>query len=92
MALNLVIESKRAWKSKGKIYYGISKSERSSIIFKRSIYTSKDIKAGEIFTKNNIKVIRPNLGLNPKYFKKILRKKAKKNISIATPMKINYFK
>ena len=89
---NLVIESKRAWKSKGKIYYGISKSERSSIIFKRSIYASKDIKAGEIFTKNNIKVIRPNLGLNPKYFKKILGKKAKKNISIATPMKINYFK
>ena len=75
---NLVIESKRAWKSKGKIYYGISKSERSSIIFKRSIYASKNIKAGEIFTKNNIKVIRPNLGLNPKYFKKILGKKAKK--------------
>ena len=89
---NLVIESKRAWKSKGKIYYGISKSERSSIIFKRSIYASKNIKAGEIFTKNNIKVIRPNLGLNPKYFKKILGKKAKKNITIATPMKINYFK
>ena len=89
---NLVIESKRAWKSKGKIFYGISKSERSSIIFKRSIYASKNIKAGEIFTKKNIKVIRPNLGLHPKYYKIILGKRAKKNILIASPIKKNYFK
>ena len=58
----LVVETKRAWKSKGKVYYGISKSERASIIFKRSIYISKNIKKNEIFKKKNIKVVRPNLG------------------------------
>ena len=64
--------------SKGKIYYGFSKSEKSSIIFKRSIYVSQNILKGEKFTKDNIKIIRPNLGLHPKFFKTILGKKQKK--------------
>ena len=84
----LVVETKRAWKSKGKVYYGISKSERASIIFKRSIYISKNIKKNELFTKKNIKVIRPNLGLHPKYFNQILGKKAKKNLFKANPLKL----
>ena len=84
----LVVETKRAWKSKGKVYYGISKSERASIIFKRSIYISKNIKKNELFTKKNIKVIRPNLGLHPKYFNQILGKKAKKNLFRANPLKL----
>lgn len=88
----LVIESKRAWKSKGKIYYGISKSEKSSLIFKRSIYISKDIKEKEIFTKENIKVIRPNLGIHPKYYKFILGKKAKKKLFRANPLKLRDIK
>ena len=84
----LVVETKRAWKSKGKVYYGISQSERASIIFKRSIYISKNIKKNELFTKKNIKVIRPNLGLHPKYFNQILGKKAKKNLFRANPLKL----
>ena len=84
----LVVETKRAWKSKGKVYYGISKSERASIIFKRSIYISKNIKKNELFTKKNIKVVRPNLGLHPKYFNQVLGKKAKKNLFRANPLKI----
>ncbi len=85
---NLVIETKRAWKSKGKVYYGISKSEKASLIFKRSIYISKNIKKNEIITKNNIKVIRPNLGLHPKYFDNVLGKKVKKNLLKANPLKL----
>ena len=84
----LVVETKRAWKSKGKVYYGISKSEMASIIFKRSIYISKNIKKNELFTKKNIKVVRPNLGLHPKYFNQVLGKKAKKNLFRANPLKI----
>jgi pseudaminic acid synthase len=89
---NLVCESKRAWKSIGKKFYGISKSEKGSLIFKRSIYTSKDIKKGEQFSLSNIKIIRPNKGLEPKFFEKILGKKSNKNIKKATPLKFNHFK
>ena len=89
---NLVCESKRAWKSIGKIFYGISKSEKGSLIFKRSIYASKDIKKGEKFCKENIKVVRPNKGLNPKFFEKILGKKCCKNIKKAFPLKFIHVK
>ena len=78
----LVVETKRAWKSKGKVYYGISKSERASIIFKRSIYISKNIKKNKLFTKKNIKVVRPNLGLHPKYFNQVLGEKQKKTFKL----------
>ena len=84
----LVVETKRAWKSRGKVYYGISKSERASVIFKRSIYVSRNIKKDELLSKNNIKVVRPNLGLHPKYFNQVLGKKAKKNLFRANPLKL----
>ena len=89
---DLVIESKRAWKSLGKVYYGISKSEKTSLIFKRSIYISKDISKGELFSKQNIKIVRPNLGLHPKYYKLILGKKAKKNLFKANPLRLSEIK
>lgn len=89
---DLVIESKRAWKSLGRVYYGISKSEKTSLIFKRSIYVSSDINKGEFFTEQNIKVIRPNLGLHPKYYKLILGKKAKKKLFKANPLKFSEIK
>ena len=77
---SLVCESRRAWESIGKKYFGILKSEENSIIFKRSIYASRNILKGEKFTKNNIKIIRPSFGISPKYFDKILGKKSLKNI------------
>ena len=82
----LVKESKNAWLSLGKIYYGLTKSEKRHQVFKRSIYAKKDIKKGEIFSKNNLKVIRPSYGLNPKYYKKLLGKVAKRKIDYATPL------
>ena len=85
---NLVIETKRAWKSKGRVYYGISKSEKASLIFKRSIYVSKDIKKNELITKHNIKVIRPNLGLHPKYYDYVIGKRVKKKLLKASPLKL----
>ncbi len=88
---NLVIECKRAWQSKGKIFYGVTKSEKKSLIFKRSIYTSKKIKKGELLSKKNIKVIRPNLGLHPKYYEKILGKKVLKDLDRATALKKSHF-
>ena len=83
----LVKETKNAWLSLGKTYYGLTESEKRHKVFKRSIYAKKDIKKGELFSKKNLKIIRPHYGLEPKYFKKILGKVAKRNISYATPLK-----
>ena len=82
----LVKETKTAWEALGTIKYGPTKDEKKSTIFKRSIYTSTDILKGEVFSKNNIKIVRPGDGLEPKYIKYILGKKASTNLLRGTPI------
>mgnify|MGYP005991438877 CR=1 FL=1 len=71
----------------GKKKFFRNKSENKSKIFRRSIFTTKNIKKGEKFTKNNIKIIRPGHGLAPKYYNKILNKKSPFNIFKEEPLK-----
>ena len=88
----LVRETKSAWESLGKISYGASNSERGSLKIRRSIYVSKKIKKGELFSKENIKIIRPGYGLKPKHFEKIIGKRSNYNIKIGSPLKKNMVK
>ena len=76
-----------AFKLLGKNSFFRNKSENKSKIFRRSIFTTKNIKKGEKFTKDNIRVIRPGYGLMPKYFNKILNKRSPVNISKDEPLK-----
>ena len=76
-----------AFKLLGKNGFFRNKSENKSKIFRRSIFTTKNIKKGEKFTKDNIRVIRPGYGLMPKYFNKILNKRSPVNISKDEPLK-----
>ena len=70
----------------GKNSFFRNKSENKSKVFRRSIFTTKDIKKGEKFSKDNIRVIRPGYGLAPKYFNKILNKKSPIDISNSEPI------
>ena len=76
-----------AYKLMGKSFFFRNKSENKSKIFRRSIFTTKDIKKGEKFSKDNIRVIRPGYGLAPKYFNRILNKKSPINIKNSEPVK-----
>ena len=87
----LTTEAFNAWKSLGKIKYGSSNDERKYKKFKRSIYISKIINKGELFTKENIKIIRPGHGLQPKFYNKILGKKAKRNLKPGTALNASHF-
>jgi pseudaminic acid synthase len=80
------------YKLLGKNSFFRNKSENKSKIFRRSIFTTRNIKKGEKFTKDNIKVIRPGHGLEPKYYNKILNKKSPANISKNEPLKPIIFK
>jgi pseudaminic acid synthase len=82
----LVVESERAWQSLGHVQYGVQRAEEKSRLFKRSVYVAKDIKAGEAFTKENIRVIRPGLGLAPKYYEELLGKPVKQDLKAGTPL------
>ncbi|MDC1382743.1 pseudaminic acid synthase [Candidatus Puniceispirillum sp.] len=84
----LCSEVRRGWDAIGSISYGTqSKSEEKSKQFRRSIYAICDIAEGELITNDNVKVIRPGLGLMPKYFKEILGKTARMSISRGMPIK-----
>ena len=47
----------------------ISNSSKKNINSRRSIYVSKNIKKGDVINKDNIKIVRPNYGLHPKFYK-----------------------
>jgi pseudaminic acid synthase len=70
----------------GKNYFFRSKNEDKSKIFRRSIFATKNIKKGEKFSKDNIRVVRPGYGLAPKYFNIILNKKSPSDISKHEPL------
>ncbi|MBD1145338.1 pseudaminic acid synthase [Pelagibacterales bacterium SAG-MED34] len=76
-----------AFKLLGKDFFFRNKSENKSKIFRRSIFATKNIKKGEKFSKENIRVIRPGYGLAPKYYNQILNKKSSVRISKDEPLK-----
>ena len=80
----LVIEAERAHQSLGNIKYGPSKSEIKSLSFRRSLYIAKDMKKGDILNENNLRVVRPGLGLPPKYLNILLGRKINKDIKKGT--------
>ena len=71
----------------GENFFFRSKSENKSKIFRRSIFATKNIKKGEKFSKDNVRVIRPGYGLAPKYYNKILNKKSSVDILKDEPLK-----
>ena len=83
---SLVIESERAWQALGQVQYGVQRAEEKSLLFKRSVYAARDIAAGEQFTKENIRVIRPGLGLAPKHYDSLLQMQARQAIKAGTPL------
>ena len=80
----LILETERAWQSMGQVSYGPTDAEMNSLQFRRSLYVVKAIKAGEIFTRQNVRAIRPGLGLPTKYLDVILGKTAKRDLPKGT--------
>lgn len=70
----------------GKPTYGVTKQEESSMIFRRSVFVVKDIAAGEKFTEDNIRIIRPGFGVKPKYLSDILTMRAGVSLERGTPV------
>ncbi|MEH2192962.1 MAG: pseudaminic acid synthase [Nostoc sp.] len=81
----LVVETEKAWQALGKINYGPMEAEKTSLTFRRSLYITQDMKTGDIFTPENLKAIRPSLGLPPKYYDFLLGKQIKQDVKRGTP-------
>lgn len=83
---DLVVECERAWKALGGVRYGPTAAEQPSLAFRRSLYVVRDMQAGEAFTRENVRPIRPGLGLAPKHAETILGRKASRDIRRGTPL------
>jgi pseudaminic acid synthase len=83
----MVKDVNQAYESKGKIFFGVSKSEKNSIKYRRSIIAIENINKDEKLTSKNIKVLRPSIGLEPKFLEQIIGYKVKKKIKIGDPIK-----
>lgn len=74
-------------KAIGKVTYDLSQKQINSREHSRSLFIVEDVRKGELFTEKNVKSIRPGFGLETKYIKDIIGKKAKVDIKRGTPMK-----
>lgn len=82
----LVVETERAWQSLGTVSYGPTEAEKKSLAYRRSIYCTEDIKAGDVLSAKNIRCIRPGLGLPPKYFDLVMGRRVKRDVKMGTPL------
>ena len=85
---SLVAESERAWQSLGSISYGPTQAEEKSLIYRRSIYVSSDIKQGDLFSTENLRIVRPGDGCDPSLLSLFIGSKAPKDLKKGTPLSI----
>jgi pseudaminic acid synthase len=82
----LVDESLRTWEALGDIRYGRTAGEKKSLQFRRSLYITQDMKAGESITAENVRAIRPGYGLPPKFYDNIIGRRVRQDVKKGTPL------
>ncbi|GAB4012900.1 pseudaminic acid synthase [Spirosoma migulaei] len=87
---NLVIETERAQLAMGQVSYTLTPKEEKSLQFKRSLYVVRDMKAGEPFTPDTVRSIRPANGLHTRYYDDIIGKTASQDIKAGTALAWNF--
>ncbi|HXG51799.1 MAG TPA: pseudaminic acid synthase [candidate division Zixibacteria bacterium] len=75
-----------AEKALGWVHYGLSAGETQSRLFRRSLFVVRDVAAGERFTTENVRSIRPGHGLHPRHLPEILGRSATRDIRRGTPL------
>ncbi len=83
---SLVDNVRTVEKALGQVHYGVSDREAASRLFRRSLFVVADMKAGDPFTPENIRSIRPGQGLSTRYYEEIIGRRAVKNIARGTPL------
>jgi len=82
----LVMETERAWQALGEVRYGPTEAEQKSLVFRRSIYVSADLSAGDQLSTENLCIVRPGQGLPPKDYQLLLGRPITKDAKRGTPM------
>ena len=83
---SLVVETRRAFDAMGQVRYGPTTAEKASVVFRRSLYVVKDIAAGQVLTAENVRAIRPGLGLAPRHYASVLGRSARVDLAAGTAL------
>jgi N-acetylneuraminate synthase len=70
----------------GTVKYGAGEAEEKSKVFRRSLYVVKDVKAGEVLTPENVRVIRPGFGMHTRHLPEVLGQRAAKDLAKGSPV------
>ena len=81
----LVRSSERAWQAVGTVRYGPLEDERPSLAHRRSLYVTRDMRAGDVLTLDNVRAIRPAGGLPPRFLDDLLGRRVGRDIQRGTP-------
>ncbi len=84
---DLVVETERAWQALGEVKYGPTEMEKPSLKFRRSLYFAEDMNKGDVLTEKNLRIVRPGLGLAPKYYDILLGRRVNKKVNKGTAVK-----
>jgi N-acetylneuraminate synthase len=86
----LVLESKRVWQALGQPQLGCNSAEAASLVYRRSVYVAEDVQAGEVFSKRNLRAVRPGYGLPPDELESCLGRRANRDLPKGTPMQLEF--
>lgn len=82
----LCVGVKTAWSALGQVDYGLKSSERDNMKFRRSLYFSRDMRAGQLVTSEDVRSVRPGFGLAPKHLGDVLGMVVKADAPYGTPV------
>ncbi len=73
-------------KALGRVTYELTEKQEKSRKYSRSLFVAQDMKAGDVFTPENLRSVRPACGLHTMYYEELLGKKIAKDAKLGTPM------
>lgn len=82
----LVRDCRQAWEALGQVTYRVTPVEQAMVQFRRSLYCVRDVKAGENLSRENVRAIRPGLGLPPGEIGRVLGRQARRDLVRGTPL------
>ena len=88
---HLCRDAKDAWLALGKPGFERQRAEEGSKVFRRSIYFAKDLPAGHVIEPEDIRRIRPGMGLMPKYFDCLIGKELRHSVRRGEPTSNDHF-
>ena len=82
----LVREAESCWKALGRVSFGPTSADNASLSGRQSIYISENLNKGDILKSSNMRIIRPNKGLSPKYYSDVKGKRVKCDVERGTAL------